>query len=234
MQSLHMVRHTLDHMARGGIYDHLAGGFARYSTDDRWLVPHFEKMLYDNALLDIRLPRSVSRNPGSGLRPSRPRDAGLRPRTDDRATGRLLLHGGRRQRRGGRQISTSGAFRRSTTLLGPERARTFANVYDVTESGNWEGNSILNMPKPFEQVAEDAWSNGPGDLLRTELDEDRGKLLEAREQRVPPGMDTKMLASWNGLMIAALAEGGRVLRRSSLSRRGPRSRRDDPRCDAAT
>ena len=95
-------RHTLDKMARGGIYDHLGGGFARYSTDERWLVPHFEKMLYDNALLaSVYLEAfQVDRRPG--LRPGGARDARLRPPPDDRRGGRVLLDRGRRQRgRGG-------------------------------------------------------------------------------------------------------------------------------------
>ena len=101
---LDMVRLTLDRMAAGGIYDHLGGGFARYSVDARWLVPHFEKMLYDNALLDRRVSRRLSRHRRRELRPRRARDARLRPPRHDRPGRRLLQHRRRRQRRRRRPV----------------------------------------------------------------------------------------------------------------------------------
>ena len=102
--ALHMVRHTLDKMARGGMYDQLGGGFHRYSIDEKWLVPHFEKMLYDNALLTTGLPRGVPGDARPVLRADRRRDAGLRAARDDRTGRRVLQHPGRRQRGRGRQV----------------------------------------------------------------------------------------------------------------------------------
>jgi uncharacterized protein YyaL (SSP411 family) len=203
-----MVRHTLDKMARGGIYDHLGGGFARYSTDDRWLVPHFEKMLYDNALLAsayldaYRLTRD-------------PEDARVARETLDYVLGRMTSEEGP-------FFSTEDAdsegeegkyyvwpLEEVQSILGPDRAKTFAYVYDVTEQGNWEGANILNLPKSLDQAAKMLGRDVAE--LKTELAEGRARLLAVRERRVPPGKDTKALVSWNGLMLAALAEGGRVL-----------------------
>jgi uncharacterized protein YyaL (SSP411 family) len=209
VHALHMVRHTLDHMARGGIYDHLGGGFARYSTDDRWLVPHFEKMLYDNALLAstyldaYRLTRD-------------PEDARVARETLDYVLGRMTSPEGP-------FYSTEDADSEGVEgkyyvwsldeverVLGSDRAGTFARVYDVTRQGNWEGHNILNLPRSIPDAAKALGRDV--DDLRRELADCRARLLEARGQRVPPGKDTKVLVSWNGLMLAALAEGGRVLK----------------------
>jgi uncharacterized protein YyaL (SSP411 family) len=95
-------------------------------------------------------------------------------------------------------------------VLGPERAKRFARVYDVTRAGNWEGQNILNVPTPIAQVAK--LLGHDENLLRAELDEDRARLLAVRDGRIPPGKDTKVLTSWNGLMIGPLAEGSRVLK----------------------
>src|SRR5207253_3114792 len=95
-------------------------------------------------------------------------------------------------------------------VLGRERAKTFAYVYDVTEPGNWEELNILNLPRTIGQAAK--MLGRVEDELRAELDSCRAELLAVRDRRVPPGKDTKVLVSWNGLMIAALAEGGRILK----------------------
>ena len=123
---LDMVRLTLDRMAAGGIYDQLGGGFARYSVDARWLVPHFEKMLYDNALLGRRVSRSVSCHRRRELRPRGPRDARLRAPRHDRPGRRLLQHGRRRQRRRRRASSSSGRPTRSTRCWATSAARRSA------------------------------------------------------------------------------------------------------------
>jgi uncharacterized protein len=208
-QALHIVRHTLDKMARGGIYDHLGGGFARYSTDDRWLVPHFEKMLYDNALLtSVYLEAYQS---------TREADFGRVAReTMDYVLGRMTGPEGA-------FFSTEDADSEGvegkyyvwsldlvTQILGSDLAKTFCYVYDVTEQGNWEEQNILNLPRTFGQAAR--LLSRDENELRTELACSRAKLLSVREGRVPPAKDTKVLVSWNGLMIAALAEGGRILR----------------------
>ena len=122
--ALEIVRLTLDKMAAGGIYDHLGGGFHRYSTDARWLVPHFEKMLYDNALLSSAYLEAFQVDAGAALRGGRPRDDRLRAARNDRARRRLLQHAGRRQRRARRGSSSSGRRTKSKSVLGAEESRT--------------------------------------------------------------------------------------------------------------
>jgi uncharacterized protein YyaL (SSP411 family) len=207
--ALHMVRQTLDKMARGGIYDHLGGGFARYSTDARWLVPHFEKMLYDNALLaSAYLEAYQATGDAEFARVARETlDYVL-----DRMTG---PEGGLYSTEDADSEGEEGKFYVWTldeveAVLGPERAKAFAYVYDVTGPGNWEGKNILNLPKPIAQAAKLLGRDEAE--LRARLAEDRARLLAVRDRRVPPGKDTKVLTSWNGLMIGPLAEGGRVLK----------------------
>ncbi len=207
-QALHAVRLTLDRMARGGIYDHLGGGFARYSTDERWLVPHFEKMLYDNALLATTYLEAyqVTRDP---------EHARVARETLDYILGRMTgPEGAFYATEDADSEGVEGKFyvwslAEVVALLGPDRGKTFAYVYDVTEQGNWEGSSILNLPKTIAQAAGMLGRDEAG--LRDELAEGRALLLAAREGRVPPGKDTKVLTSWNGLMLAPLAEGSRIL-----------------------
>jgi uncharacterized protein len=207
--ALHMVRLTLDKMARGGIYDHLGGGFARYSTDERWLVPHFEKMLYDNALLaTVYLEAYQSTRDPEYARVAR--------ETMDYVLGRMTGPDGE-------IYSTEDAdsegeegkyyvwtLAEVNEVLGPERAKVFAYVYDVTAQGNWEHKNILNLPKTLAQAAK--MLGQEEGALRAALAEDRARLLQARERRVPPAKDTKVLTSWNGLMLAPLAEGSRILK----------------------
>ncbi|MDR3634159.1 MAG: thioredoxin domain-containing protein [Isosphaeraceae bacterium] len=207
--ALHVVRHTLDKMARGGLYDHLGGGFARYSTDDRWLVPHFEKMLYDNALLtsayleayqvtgDVELARVARETMDYVLTRMTSSDGAFYSTEDADSEGE----------EGKYYVWTIAEV---NGILGAERGRVFCYAYDVTESGNWEGKNILNLPKTVAQAAK--MLGREENELRSELDEDRSRLLATRENRTPPGKDTKVLTSWNGLMIVALAEGGRVLK----------------------
>jgi uncharacterized protein YyaL (SSP411 family) len=207
-QALHVVRHTLQKMARGGIYDHLGGGFARYSTDERWLVPHFEKMLYDNALLSSTYLEALQATGDPSFRH-------VARETMNYVLGRMTgSHGAFHSTEDADSEGVEGKFyvwsqAQVTDVLGTERAMTFCYVYDITKEGNWEDHNILNLPKPVEQAAK-LLGREPGEL-EAELASSRALLLAAREKRVPPAMDTKVLVSWNGLMIAALAEGGRVL-----------------------
>ena len=207
-QALHAVRHTLSKMARGGIYDHLGGGFARYSTDERWLVPHFEKMLYDNALLSSTYLEAYQAT-------SEPSFRQVARETMDYVLGRMTApHGAFHSTEDADSEGVEGKYyvwsaAEVAELLVAERAKTFCYVYDVTQQGNWEGHNILNLTKPIDQAAK-LLGRDPGEL-EAELASSRELLLAAREKRVSPAMDTKVLVSWNGLMIAALAEGGRVL-----------------------
>ncbi|CAA7614038.1 conserved hypothetical protein [Candidatus Terasakiella magnetica] len=184
---------TLDHIAQGGIYDHLGGGFMRYSTDQEWLVPHFEKMLYDNAQL-LSLSCRVWRETRSPL---------LRARVFE-TVGWLLRE----------MLAEDGAFAAALdadsdgeeglfytwtadeieVLLGKEKAAPFARLYDVRPKGNWEGRTILHRNHP----------NGAGD--DEALTEAKAVLLAQRETRIRPGRDHKVLTDWNGMMITALAE----------------------------
>jgi len=206
--ALHMATTTLDKMAQGGIYDHLGGGFARYSTDDRWLVPHFEKMLYDNALLSAVYLEAfqVTRDPEY---------ARVARETMDYILGRMTSPDGPfYATEDADSEGVEGKFYVWTpaeiaAILGPDRAREFADVYDVTEHGNWEHATILNLARPVAQSAK--LLGRPEEDLRRDLAADRARLLEARAGRIPPGKDTKILTSWNGLMLAPLAEGSLIL-----------------------
>jgi uncharacterized protein YyaL (SSP411 family) len=210
--SLHAVRLTLDKMARGGIYDQLGGGFARYSTDDRWLVPHFEKMLYDNALLTSTYLEAYQLTRYAD-------HARVAIETIDYVLGRMTSpEGGFFSTEDADSEGVEGKYyvwslTEVEAVLGNERAKAFAYVYDVTAHGNWEHQNILNMPKSFAQAASMLGRDEAG--LRRDLLGERTKLLAVRERRVPPAKDTKILTSWNGLMLAALAEGGRVVRNES-------------------
>jgi uncharacterized protein len=193
---------TLLQMARGGIHDHLGGGFARYAVDERWLVPHFEKMLYDNAQL---LPLYA-------LEAARSGDPLLLEAADGIVAwlkrDMLLPEGAFAASLDADSEGEEGKFyvwtlAELTESLGPEDATLFARHYDVTAGGNWEGHAILNRldtPDPSPEVA----------VRLTEL---RAQLLAARSSRIPPGRDDKILADWNGLMISALVRAGGILGR---------------------
>ena len=138
---------TLEHICEGGIYDHLGGGFSRYSVDERWLVPHFEKMLYDNAQLLELLALAHARTGDAAVSRARARDRRLARARDDHAGGRVLAPRSTPIRKARRASSTSGRWPRSTAVLGPEDAALFAAQYDVTAEGNFEGHNILNRLK---------------------------------------------------------------------------------------
>jgi uncharacterized protein YyaL (SSP411 family) len=209
-QLLHIVTHTLEKMAAGGINDQLAGGFARYSVDDRWLVPHFEKMLYDNALLTTAYLETFQAT-------GNPLFANIARQTSDYVLGWMTDDvGGFHSAEDADSEGVEGKFYVWTpaaieAVLGEERARVFCLAYDVTKEGNFEhGQSILHLPRPLSEVAAEL---GLAEAdLRTQLAMDRAELLEAREQRVRPGKDDKVLVSWNALMIEALARAAGVLR----------------------
>jgi uncharacterized protein YyaL (SSP411 family)/aryl-alcohol dehydrogenase-like predicted oxidoreductase len=207
-RALEMATKTLHEMARGGMYDHLGGGFHRYSVDERWLAPHFEKMLYDNALL----ARTYLEGHQASGDPFYARVA------------REILAYVRRE-----MTSPEGGFYSATDadsegeegrffvwtpeqvehVLGAEDAAVFCAYYDVDSRGNWEGHSILNTSRTGKAVA-GRLGLEPDELLRR-VDAMRERLYEARREREPPALDDKVLTSWNGLMISAFAEAHRVL-----------------------
>jgi len=208
-KALQMVTKTLDAMAAGGIYDHIGGGFSRYSTDEQWLVPHFEKMLYDNALLaKVYLEAyQVTRQPAYRqvvreildyiLREMTAPEGGFYSATDADSEGE----------EGKFFVWTPGEVR--TVVKNDEDARRFCACYDISEQGNWEHKSIPNRIRPIESIAKEL------DLTIDELQDTmrrvRPLLYEARKQRVPPGLDDKVITAWNGMMVSAMAEAGRVL-----------------------
>ncbi len=208
-EALHVARFTLDKMARGGIYDHLGGGFARYSTDERWLVPHFEKMLYDNALLaSVYLEAlQLTGEARYGQVARETLDYVLRRMTAEEG-GFFSTEDADSEGEEGKYYVWSLA--EINEVLGAQRGKTFCHVYDVTEAGNWESRNILNLPRPLDQAAR-LHSRTEAELL-AELADSRARLLAVRERRVPPAKDTKILVSWNGLLIAALAVAGRALK----------------------
>ena len=207
--ALNMVRVTLDRMAAGGIYDHLGGGFARYSVDARWLAPHFEKMLYDNALLAATYLEAyqVTGQQDYARVVRETLDYVLRDMTDPQ--------GGFYSTEDADSEGVEGKFYTWTPaelrdMLGDEAAATFGRVYDVAETGNFEeGRSILHLPQSIAQQAK-ALGRSEQDLGQ-ELAASRAKLFAAREKRVHPHKDDKVLVAWNGLMVGALARAGAVL-----------------------
>jgi len=208
---------TLDAMQRGGVYDHVGGGFHRYATDDRWFLPHFEKMLYDNGPLlarygaayrltgDERHRRTVARTFGWLERRMIEEGGGFYSAMDadsEGEEGRYYVWGMDELR----------------DVLGPDWGEAgvaeFASVYGMAEEGNWideatgaaPGTNIPYLERSIESYAE---AEGKGvEALRERLEAMRAKLLEARRRRVPPHTDDKVLAGWNGLMIEGLAEAG--------------------------
>ena len=210
--ALSMVTHTLRKMARGGMHDQLGGGFHRYSVDARWLVPHFEKMLYDNALL-ARVYLNAFQVTGDGdLREvaERTLDHLLRDLRDPAGGFYSALDADSEGEEGVFYVWTPEQVR---AVLGSDAASLFARCYDVSDAGNFEGRSILHLPHDLEAVAR--IEGLEPDALRAQLRESGNLLLEARDRREPPFRDEKVLASWNGLAIRALAEAGGALDRES-------------------
>ena len=208
--ALDMVSHTCRKMAHGGMYDQLGGGFHRYSTDSRWLVPHFEKMLYDNALLS-RLylhyfqvsQDATARDTVSGildyvLREMTHPDGGFYSTQDADSEG----HEGKFF------VWDSAEIR---DALGEPDGDLFNAYYNITDAGNFEGRNIPNVTRSIAEVAQVRGISE--EELRGALERSRGKLFELREQRVKPDRDEKILTAWNGLMLASFAEAGVVLNR---------------------
>lgn len=193
------VRLLLTRMSLGGIYDHLGGGYARYSTDAEWLVPHFEKMLYDNAQILELLALAHAADP-EPLFAGRAEETVWWMQRDMAAAGAFAAsEDADSEGEEGRFYVWSAA--EIDALLGPA-ASAFRAAYDVTEGGNWEGKTILRRVSPLGTHAQEA-----------ELAVARATLLAARERRVRPGRDDKILADWNGLAIAALVRASGVFDR---------------------
>ncbi len=206
---LEMVKVTLDMMAKGGIYDHLGGGFHRYATDSRWLVPHFEKMLYDQALISsvyVQAYQVTGKEEYAGiareifdyvLRDMKDPEGGFYSAEDADSQGK------------------EGLFyvwdpEETKKLLGIKNAEIFNAYYNVTEGGNFEeAKSILNITQTTEVLAKQFKKDR--EYIESFLAQARSELLAHRSKRIRPHRDDKVIAGWNGLMISALAYGGAVL-----------------------
>jgi uncharacterized protein YyaL (SSP411 family) len=209
-EPLEIVSFTCRKMDEGGIYDQLGGGFHRYSTDSRWLVPHFEKMLYDNALLSrLYLHHyqltgdKLSRSTAEGVL-----DYVVREMTDKQ--------GGFYSTQDADSEGHEGKFfvwdyDELTALLGEDHAQLFSAYYNVTRDGNFEGKNILNITRSVEEVASQLGVSAS--QLSEVLHAARVKLFQVREQRIKPDRDEKILTAWNGLMLASFAEASAILSR---------------------
>jgi len=203
-----MVDHSLRAMANGGIYDHVGGGFARYSTDDRWLVPHFEKMLYDNAQL---LAVYVDAHQVTG----RVRFAEVARDVADYVLAEMTHpEGGFYSATDADSEGEEGRFfvwslDEIRRILSPDRARLFVDFFGVTETGNFEGKNVLHRTASITEFA--ARTGRPEDEIRNALEASRRELYAARKERVHPLLDDKIITAWNGQMLGALARAGFVL-----------------------
>ncbi len=207
-RSLFLAERTLDMMQRGGIFDHLGGGFSRYSVDERWLVPHFEKMLYDNALLAYSYleawqvtQRGFYRTVCSDilnyiLRDMTHPEGGFYSAEDADSEG----HEG---------YFYTWTFDEIRNVLGEKESALFCEFYHVTPQGNFDGRNILHTPTRLEEFAQQK------SMALAELETlfalQRQILWKVRERRTHPFKDDKVLSSWNGLMIFSLAEAGAAL-----------------------
>ena len=199
---------TLDRMAAGGIRDHIGGGFSRYSVDGQWLVPHFEKMLYDNALLVEAYVRAFQVT-------GHQRHADVACETLDYVCRELVdAAGGFHCSEDADSEGVEGKYyvwspEEVEQVLGTESARDFCVVYDISEKGNFEGKSIPNLPRSISDWSEDM--SVDEQELAALLAGYRENLRVARDQRVHPGRDDKVITAWNSMMIKALSVAGAVL-----------------------
>ena len=202
-QALDMVGYTLRQMARGGIYDQVGGGFHRYATDEVWLVPHFEKMLYDNALLS-RLYTHAYQATG------RDDYARVARETFDYVLREMTSpEGGFYSTQDADSEGVEGKFfvwtpQEIEAVLGKETGRLVSRYYGVTEEGNFEGANILHVPHEPAEVARQMGMSA--EELASAIHEANGRLLSARGQRVAPARDEKVLTGWNGMMLRSFAE----------------------------
>jgi uncharacterized protein YyaL (SSP411 family) len=224
-RALQMATLTLEKMAAGGIYDQVGGGFHRYSTDAQWLVPHFEKMLYDNALLSIDYLEAFQATGNADL--ARVVRETLRYVERDMTSPDGAFYSaadadspassGRRE---------EGFFYTWTpaeieAAVGVEQAHVVTAYYGVTAAGNFEGRTVLHVARPLAEVA--AESKLGVEQARAALEEAKEKLHAARARRPPPYRDEKVLVAWNGLMISALAQAAFVLKEPDYARRAERA-----------
>ena len=201
-ESVFMAKHTLESMYKGGIFDHIGYGFCRYSVDEKWLVPHFEKMLYDNALLGIAYSKAyeLTKEPLYEEVVEKIYEFIFRDMTSEGGGFYSALDADSEGVEGKFYVWD---YKELIDLLGKEDGEFITNYYDISSGGNFEGQSIPNL------IGKDISSIDKNSIERIETI--RQKLFEYREKRVHPHRDEKILTSWNGLMIASLSFSGRVL-----------------------
>jgi uncharacterized protein len=219
-RALEMATHTCRRMAEGGMYDQLGGGFHRYSTDARWLVPHFEKMLYDNALLARLYLHAYQATGEDFFRRVAEETLGYVKREMTDESGAFY------STQDADSEGVEGKFfvwdmEEVESLLGPSDARLFCACFDVTAGGNFEERNILHVEKSVEEVARE--QNVTAEKLREVIERGRGILFTERERRVKPGRDEKVITGWNGLMLEAFAEAAAVLGREDYREAAERS-----------
>src|SRR2546421_1064994 len=209
-EALEMIEHTCRKMAEGGMYDQLGGGFHRYSTDAHWLVPHFEKMLYDNAQLSrlyLHLYQ-LTKDDFARRIAEETLDYVVREMTDS--------SGGFYSTQDADSEGEEGKFfvwskQEIDATLEEKNARLFCDYFDVSDEGNFEGGNILHVTSSLEDVA--ARHRLSTNEAREVIDHARRTLFQIRERRIKPDRDEKILTAWNGLMLASFAEGSAILER---------------------
>ena len=207
-ESLTSAVKTLDSMYQGGIYDHVGGGFARYSVDEKWLVPHFEKMLYDNGqLMEAYLVGYQITKKPEYLEVISQIFEWLNDEMIDSKGGFYSSMDADSEGVEGKYY----VWKRSQIekILGKEDADIFAQYFDITEEGNWEGNSIPRIIMKKSSLSN--FLKIPEDKMNESLSNSRIKVKDYRNSRIPPGTDDKVIVSWNGLMISSLAKASSVL-----------------------
>lgn len=214
-RALFLMERTLDMMQRGGIYDHLGGGFSRYSVDERWQIPHFEKMLYDNALLSEAYLKAWQLTKKSlfrevcedtlhyVLRDMTHPEGGFYSAEDADSEG----HEG---------YFYTWTYEDILKVLKKEKSKHFIEFFAITPQGNFEGRNVLHIPLRIEEFSQKIKMDPL--QLEAELSEQKKKLYEAREKREHPFKDDKILSSWNGLMIQILAEAGAAFQNEVYSK----------------
>jgi uncharacterized protein len=212
--SLEMVEISLEKMARGGIYDQLGGGFHRYAVDDIWLVPHFEKMLYDNALLARLYLRAYQATGKPFYRriAEETIDYVLREMTDP-AGGFYSSQDADSEGEEGKFFTWT--ISELVQVLGPDETPLIARVFGAEPAGNFEHTNVLHRPVDLTALAAEAGIDEAA--LAERVERARRTLFDAREQRVKPGRDDKVLTAWNGMMLRALAEAAAVLERDDYA-----------------
>ncbi|AHV97914.1 thioredoxin domain-containing protein [Paenibacillus sabinae] len=215
-EALRMVEKTLESMYRGGIYDHIGFGFARYSTDDQWLVPHFEKMLFDNALLASAYVEAyqITGKPLYSEIAESVFTYVLRGMTSPEGAFYSAEDADSDGEEGAFYIFSREEIEEA---LGAQDMHSYCHVYGITEEGISQGYSIPNLLEGLPEELADKLDMNPL-ALRTRIEEWREKLFAYREKRVHPSKDDKVLTSWNGLMIASLAKGAKAFQKPEYAK----------------